>query len=101
MRTNRTRDEWDEWCFVRNRIADELKEYYRACTTRELAPELKLDEELHKKRSHSAVTWTPHPAALVRRGIGRLLWRERRWRQMFFKLSKNPRINVKYNFDHD
>jgi len=57
MRTNRTRDEWDEWCFARNRIADELKEYYRACTAGELPPHLttlskKLDEELLKKQEH-------------------------------------------------
>ena len=44
-----------DWCLVKNQIADELKEYYRACTTGELAPQLltlakKLDEELLKKR---------------------------------------------------
>jgi hypothetical protein len=55
MRTKRTPDEWVDWCLVKNQIADELKEYYRACTTRELAPQLltlakKLDEELLKKR---------------------------------------------------
>jgi hypothetical protein len=55
MRTNRTPDEWVDWCLVKNQIADELKEYYRACTTGELPPQLltlakKLDEELLKKR---------------------------------------------------
>jgi len=55
MRTNRTPDEWDEWCFAKNRIDAELKEYYRACTTGELPPQLlalskKLDEELLKKQ---------------------------------------------------
>jgi hypothetical protein len=55
MRTKRTPDEWVDWCLVKNQIADELKEYYRACTTGELAPQLltlakKLDEELLKKR---------------------------------------------------
>ena len=56
MRTNRTPDEWTGWCIARNRIADELKEYYRACTTRELPPQLlafseKLDQELLKKHA--------------------------------------------------
>jgi hypothetical protein len=36
MRTNRTPDEWVDWCLARNRIDDELKKYYRACTTGEL-----------------------------------------------------------------
>ena len=60
MRTNRTPDEWADWCIAKNRIAEELKEYYRACTTGELPPQLltlskKLDEELLKKQEHSAV----------------------------------------------
>jgi hypothetical protein len=51
MRTNRTPDEWH---IARSRIDDELKEYYRACTTGELPPQLlalskKLDEEFLKK----------------------------------------------------
>jgi hypothetical protein len=55
MRTNRTPDEWHNWCIARSRIADELKEYYRACMTGELPPQLltlskKLDEELVKKQ---------------------------------------------------
>jgi len=55
MRTNRTPDEWVDWCLVKNQIADELKEYYRVCTTGELPPQLltlseKLDEELLKKQ---------------------------------------------------
>jgi len=55
MRTNRTPDEWVDWCLARNRIAEELKEYYRVCRTGELPPQLlalskKLDEELLKKR---------------------------------------------------
>jgi hypothetical protein len=33
MRTNRTPDEWADWCIAKNRIAEELKEYYQACTT--------------------------------------------------------------------
>jgi len=54
MRTNRTPDEWNKWCLVRERIADELKGYYRACTAGELPPQLlalskKLDQELLKK----------------------------------------------------
>ena len=60
MRTNRTPDEWADWCIAKNRIAEELKEYYQACTTGELPPQLltlskKLDEELLKKQEHSAV----------------------------------------------
>jgi hypothetical protein len=55
MRTNRTPDEWDKWCRARVRIADELKDYYLACTTGELPPQLialsqKLDQELLKKQ---------------------------------------------------
>jgi hypothetical protein len=54
MRTNRTPDEWNNWCLARNRIDEELKDYYRACTTGELSPQLlnlskKLDQELLKK----------------------------------------------------
>ena len=60
MRTNRTPDEWVDWCLARGRIAEELKEYYRACTTGELPPQLidlskKLDEELFKSKTDSAV----------------------------------------------
>jgi hypothetical protein len=55
MRTNRTPDEWADWCIARNRIAGELKEYYQACTTGELPPQLltllkKLDDELLKRQ---------------------------------------------------
>ena len=54
MRTNLTPDEWDKWCLVRQRIANELKEYYRVCTTGDLPPQLlalsrKLDQELLEK----------------------------------------------------
>jgi hypothetical protein len=60
MRTNRTPDEWVDWCLARNRIDDELTEYYQACRSRELPPQLitlskKLDEELLKKQEHSAI----------------------------------------------
>ena len=60
MRTNRTPDEWADWCIAKNRIAEELKEYYQACTTGELPPQLltlskRLDEELLKKQEHSAI----------------------------------------------
>ena len=60
MRTNRTPDEWRNWYLARERIDEELKQYYRACTTGELPPQLlalskKLDEELLKKQEHSAV----------------------------------------------
>ena len=61
MRTNRTPDEWTDWCIARNRIADELKESTLwACTTGDSPPQLltlskKLDEELLKKQEHSAV----------------------------------------------
>jgi hypothetical protein len=55
MRTNRTPDEWDDWCIAKSRIAEELKEYYRACMTGELPPQLltllkKLDDELLKRQ---------------------------------------------------
>jgi len=55
MRTTRTPDQWNNWCLARNRIDEELKKYYRACTTEELPPQLlalskKLDEALLKKR---------------------------------------------------
>jgi hypothetical protein len=55
MRTNRTADEWNNWCLASERITKELKEYYRACMTGELPPQLlalskKLDEEPLKKR---------------------------------------------------
>ena len=57
MRTNRSPEEWADWCIARNRIADELEEYYRACTTGELPPHVatlskKLVEELLKKQKH-------------------------------------------------
>jgi hypothetical protein len=39
MRTNRTPGEWADWCIAKNRIAEELKEYYRACTTGDLPPQ--------------------------------------------------------------
>ena len=60
MRTKRTPDEWHNWCLAGERIDEELKGYYRACTTRELPPRLlelskKLDEELLKKQERSAV----------------------------------------------
>ena len=60
MRTNRSPEEWADWCIARNRIADELEEYYRACTTGELPPQLvelskKLDEELLKSKTDSAL----------------------------------------------
>jgi hypothetical protein len=36
MYTNRTPDEWNKLRLTRERIAGELKEYYRVCTTGEL-----------------------------------------------------------------
>jgi hypothetical protein len=56
MRTNRTPDEWVDWCLARNRIDEELKQYYRACTTEELPPRLlallkKLDNELPEEQN--------------------------------------------------
>ena len=55
MRTTRTPDEWADWCIAKNQIAELLKEYYRACTTEELPPQLltllkKLDDELLKRQ---------------------------------------------------
>jgi hypothetical protein len=60
MRTNRTLDERRNWRLTQNRITKELKEYYQACTTGELPPQLltlskRLDEELLKKQEHSAI----------------------------------------------
>jgi len=60
MRTQRTPDEWNNWCLARERVAKELEEYFRACATRELPPQLfalskKLDEELIKKQANSAL----------------------------------------------
>ena len=53
MRTNRTPDEWVDWCLARNRIDDELKKYYRACIPPQLlALSKKLDEELLKARTY-------------------------------------------------
>ena len=54
MRTKRTPDEWADWCIAK-KIAEVLKEYYRACTTEELPPQLltvlkKLDGELLKRQ---------------------------------------------------
>jgi hypothetical protein len=55
MRTNRTPNELADWCTAKNQIAEVLKEYYRACTTEELPPQLltllkKLDGELLKRQ---------------------------------------------------
>jgi hypothetical protein len=55
MRTKRTPDEWHNWYLAIERIAKELKEYYRASAPGELPPQLlalskKLDEELPKKQ---------------------------------------------------
>jgi hypothetical protein len=50
MRTNRTPDEWRNWCLAKDRVAKQLQKYYQACATEELPPRLlaltkKLDEE--------------------------------------------------------
>jgi hypothetical protein len=55
MRTKRTPDEWADWCIAKNQIAEVLKEYYQACTTGELPPQLltllkKLDDELLERQ---------------------------------------------------
>jgi hypothetical protein len=60
MRTNRTPDQWQKWCLARERIDNELKEYYRACITGELPPQLlalseKLDQEILKSKTDSVV----------------------------------------------
>ena len=62
MRTDRTPDQWRKWCLARERITTELEEYYRACATGELPPQLvklskKLDEELLKSKTDSAVAF--------------------------------------------
>jgi hypothetical protein len=45
----RTEAEWLDWCQTKERIGQQLRDYYRACTTEELPPRLlalvkKLDE---------------------------------------------------------
>jgi hypothetical protein len=62
MRTNRTPDQWRNWCLARERIDKELREYYQACRTRELPPQLlalskKLGEELLKSKTDNAVAF--------------------------------------------
>jgi hypothetical protein len=59
MRTNRTLDQWNNWCLARNRIDEELKNYYRACTTKELPPRLltlleKLDNQFPEEQPRPA-----------------------------------------------
>jgi hypothetical protein len=56
MRTNRTPEQWNNWCLARERIDEELKKYYRACTTEELPPRLlallkKFDNELSEEQN--------------------------------------------------
>jgi len=51
MPKKRTPDELLAWSLAKERIGDQLKEYYEACTTEELPPRLltllkKLDQEL-------------------------------------------------------
>jgi hypothetical protein len=46
----RTGAEWLDWCQTKERIGQQLRDYYRACTTEELPPRLlalikKLDEK--------------------------------------------------------
>jgi hypothetical protein len=55
MRINGTQEELRNWRLAKMRIAKELRQYYRACTTGELPPQLlvlskKLDDELLKKQ---------------------------------------------------
>jgi hypothetical protein len=50
MAKKRTADELQNWSLTKERIGQELKKYYQACTTDELPPRLralvkKLDEE--------------------------------------------------------
>src|SRR3974377_1295348 len=56
MRTNRTPDEWNKSCLARERIDEELKEYYRACTTGELAPQLLAPSKSLMKNSSKSKT---------------------------------------------
>jgi hypothetical protein len=51
----RTPDELQSWSLAKDRIAEELKEYYRACTREELPPQLAtllkaFDEDLPEKQ---------------------------------------------------
>jgi hypothetical protein len=60
MRTNLAPEEWRRRRRIQSRIAEELKHYYRGCTTGELPPQLlalskKLDQELLKKQEQPEV----------------------------------------------
>ena len=40
MFSKRTDDEWRDWSYTKERIGEQLKKYYQACTTEELPPQL-------------------------------------------------------------
>ena len=47
--------EWLDWCQTKERIGQQLRDYYRACTAEELPPRLltllkKLDQELPEEQ---------------------------------------------------
>jgi hypothetical protein len=49
--SKRTADEWRDWSYTKDRIGQQLKDHYQACTTEELPPRLralvkKMEEEL-------------------------------------------------------
>jgi Anti-sigma factor NepR len=54
--SKRTPDEWRDWSYTKDRIGQQLKAHYQACTTEELPPRLvellkKLDHELPEKQN--------------------------------------------------
>jgi hypothetical protein len=49
--SKRTDDAWRDWSYTKERIGQQLKDHYQACTNEELPPRLlalikKLDEEI-------------------------------------------------------
>jgi len=82
MRTKRTPDEWHNWYLAIERIAKELKEYYRASAPGEYHRNYSRFQKSSMKNSqkskiNSAVARAPLPAALDYRGTTRLFCRAR------------------------
>jgi hypothetical protein len=58
--SNRLSGEWLNWCQTKERIGQQLRQHYSACTTDELPPRLvaalkKLDEERPESGEHFQV----------------------------------------------
>ena len=55
MSNKRTPDEWFDWCHTKERIGQQLRDHYQACTTEELPPRLVgLIKKLNEKPERSA-----------------------------------------------